>query len=101
MTVEDLDANRHVRTVLARNWVNTRRLNYACTHGTVYMRGKIVLLREPPPDPNEIRDRAGVGPKFLMYLEKELLKAPGIRAVQWQLDGWQRTSSAWIPHGIR
>jgi len=101
MTVEDLDANRHVRTVLVRNWVNTQRLDYSATHGTLYVRGRMMLLREPPPEPGQQRDSAGVTAKFLMHLEKEILKAPGIRAVRWQLDGWQRTTSAWIAHGIR
>lgn len=100
MTVEDLAANRQVRHVFARNWVNTQKLNFGATHGIVYIRGRMTLLREPPSAPGEERDRSGVSAKFLMYIEKELMKISEVKGVRWQLDGWQRTSSAWLSHGI-
>jgi len=101
MTVEDLAVNRQVRNVFARNWVNLQRLDYSSVHGTVYLRGRLTLLRAQPPDSSEDRDRAGVGPKFLSYREKEIRKVPGGRAVTWQIDGWQRTSIAWVSSGLR
>ena len=38
MTVDDMDANRQIRAVFARNWVNLQKLDYSTTHGTVYVR---------------------------------------------------------------
>ena len=100
MTVEDLAANRAVRAVFARNWVNTQRLDYGATHGTVYVRGRLTLLRRPAPDSSEERDRSGVGPKFLLHLEKEIKKVDGVRNISWQLDSWQRAGSAWLRSGL-
>ena len=99
MTVEDLEVNRNVRSVLARNWVNLQKLDYACVHGTLYIRGRIWLLREPPPLGGEERDRHGVSASFLLYLEREILKVKGMRAVRWNIDGWQRTGMAWSSRG--
>jgi hypothetical protein len=99
MTVEDLETNRNVRAVLARNWVNLQKLDYAATHGTIYMRGQVVLLREPPATREEERDRSGVSPKFLFHLEKDLLKVKGVQRVQWEITGWQRTGMSWVQHG--
>jgi len=101
MTVEDMEANRQVRAVFARNWVNLQKLQYGCTHGTVYITGRLALLREPPARRDEERDRAGVSAKFLAHLEKEILKIPAVRAVRWNIEGWQRTGTAWIRRGIR
>ncbi len=99
MTVEDLEVNREVRATFARNWVNLQRLEYAAVHGTIYVRGRMMLLREPEPDSTEDRDRAGVGPRLLFHLERELLKIKGVRGVTWALDGWQRTSMNWSYRG--
>ena len=101
MTVEDLEANRQVRAVFARNWVNLQKIQYGATHGTLYITGRLALLREPPAVPGEERDRTGISAKFLMHLEKELLKIPGLRAIRWNIEGWQRISTAWISRGIR
>jgi hypothetical protein len=99
MTVEDMEANREIRNVFARNWVNLQKLNYSTTHGTVYVRGRLLLLHEPASERGEERDRAGVGPKLLYHLEKEMLKAKGVHAVNWAIEGWQRSGDGWIQHG--
>jgi hypothetical protein len=99
MTVDDMEANRQVRAVFARNWVNLQKLDYSATHGTVYVRGRLLLLHESSPEPGEERDRAGVGPKLLFYLEKEMLKVKGVRAVTWAIEGWQRSGESWIQRG--
>jgi hypothetical protein len=96
MTVEDMEANRKVRAVFARNWVNLQRLDYSTTHGTVYVRGRMLLLHEPAAEPGEERDRNGVGPKLLYYLEKQILKVEGVHAVAWSIEGWQRTGESWM-----
>ena len=100
MTVEDLEANRYIRAIFARNWVNLQKLNYGATHGTVYVAGHLALLREPPARSDEERDRAGVSASFLMHLEKEILKVSGVRAVRWDIDGWNRTGGAWVHRGM-
>ena len=99
MTVQDMEVNRHVRAVFARNWVNLQKIDYGASHGTVYINGRLSLLHEPPPDSKEDRDRTGVGPRFLNHLHKELLKVPGVRAVRWNIEGWQRTGIAWVLKG--
>jgi hypothetical protein len=96
MTVDDMDANRQIRAVFARNWVNLQKLDYSTTHGTVYVRGRLLLLHEPPSEPGEERDRAGVGPKLLYHLEKEILKTKGVHAVTWTIEGWQRSGESWM-----
>lgn len=97
MTVEDIEVQREVRAVIARNWVNTQRINYGATHGTLYIQGRLMLLHEPPSKPNEERDRHGVSASFLVHLERELLKVPGLRAIRWNIDGWTRSgTAAWL-----
>ena len=100
MTVEDIEMNREVRTVFARNWVNLQKLDYNCVHGTLYVRGRLTMLRPPPPRPGEDVDRAGVTASFLKHLEKQLPKVSGLRGMRWQLDGWMRTSSDWTRSGL-
>jgi len=100
MTVEDLAVNRQVRTVFARNWVNLQRLDYSSVHGTVYVRGRMAVLHPLPPDPTDERDRTGIGPKFMLLLDKEIKKIPGVRGVNWQVDGWQRIGASWVQHGM-
>jgi hypothetical protein len=99
MTVDDMEANRQVRHVFARSWVNLQKLDYSTTHGTVYVSGRLLLLHEPPPEPGEERDRAGVGPRLLYHLEKEMLKVKGVHAVTWAIEGWRRGGESWIRHG--
>ena len=60
-----------------------------------------MLLREPPPYPEEERDRSGVTARFLAFVETEMLKIPGVRGVRWNIIGWQRTALAWVRRGIR
>ncbi len=100
MTVEDMAINRQVRHVLARNWVNLQKLDFAATHGAVYMRGRLGLLRAQAEDGNRDKDRAGVGPKFMNHLEKQIKRIDGVRNVTWQVDGWQRTGSGWLHYGV-
>ena len=100
MTTEDMDINRQVRSVFARNWVNLQKINYGATHGTIYITGRITLLRETRGDSSEEVDRAGVGPKLLSHLEKEMLKIEAVRAVRWDIQGWQRMTGAWLHSGI-
>ena len=100
MTVEDLEMNREVRVVFTRNWVNLQKLDYNCVHGTLYVRGRLTMLRRPPPRAGEDMDRAGVSPSFLNHLEKQLRKVSGLRAFRWQLDGWMQTSSDWTRSGL-
>ena len=100
MTVEDLEMNREVRTVFARNWVNLQKLDYNCVNGVLYARGRLTLLRPPPPRPGEDVDRAGVTASFLKLLEKQLHKLSGLRGIRWQLDGWMRTTSDWARSGL-
>lgn len=100
MTVEDLELNRQVRTVFARNWINLQRLDYRCTHGAVYVRGRLAFIRQPPQKGKEEMDRAGVSGSFLLHIERQLKKIPAVRGIRWQLDGWTRTSSDWVHKGI-
>jgi len=99
MTVEDLEIYRQVRTVLVRNWVNLQRLDFGCTGGTVYVRGRMRLLREPPSAGREETDSEGVTATFLLHLEREILRIPGVRLVTWDLNGWQRTGLGWQYQG--
>ena len=101
MTVEDMAVNRQVRNVMARNWINMQRLDFASTHGTVYMRGRMSFLKsQKVADGKEERDRAGVSPSILNHIDKEIRKIPGVRAVSWQIDGWQRTGIGWVHGGV-
>ena len=100
MTVEDLAVNRRIRNVFARNWVNLQRLDYGAVHGTVAIRGRLMLLRAQPSDKTDERDRSGVGAKFLIHLDREIKKIEGVRTITWQSDGWQRTSSGWTHRGL-
>ncbi len=101
MTVEDLEVSRQVRAVFARNWINHQKVQYGATHGTVYINGRLSLLREPAPVRGEERDRQGVSVKVLVFLEKEILKVPGVRGVRWNIQGWQRTRMTWVRRGLR
>jgi hypothetical protein len=95
MTVDDMQINHEVRSLFARNWVRTDQLDIAVTSGTIYVRGRMLLLNESQLDPSPDRDRGGVGPRFLTRLEEELLKINNARAVVWELDGWRRTGMGW------
>jgi len=101
MTVEDMAVNRQVRRILAHNWINMQRVDFGSTHGTVYIRGRVTLLKQQrASDGSEERDRAGVGPSLLNHMDKSIRKIPGVRTVSWQIDGWQRTGMGWIHGGM-
>jgi len=99
MTAEDLEIYRQMRTVLVRNWVNLQRLDFGSTGGSVYVRGRMRLLREPHTARREETDHEGVTATFLLHLEQQIRRIPGVRAVSWNLDGWQRTGLGWTYEG--
>ena len=101
MTIEDIRINRDVRHVLAKRWVKLQRLNFNAVNGTLYMRGHLEVMREPATARTEKElDQFGIGPKFLLTLERELMKIGGIRALRWDLSSWNKGSSGWSHRGL-
>ena len=101
MSVEDMRVSRDVRRVLAKRWIKLQRLNYNVVNGTLYMRGHLEVMREPATSRTEKEtDQFGIGPKFMLSLERELMKVPGVRTLRWDLSSWNRGSSGWSHRGL-
>jgi len=101
VTTDDMRINREVRHLLTRKWIKLQRLSFNCVSGTLYIHGRIELMREPNTARTEkVTDQFGVGPKFLIQLERDLLKIGGLRAVRWDIMGWHKGSMGWSHRGL-
>lgn len=82
MTVQDLQVNCSVRSVLCRHWIDSRRLNYTTRRGHVHLSGEVQMLGA----------YAGkqVTAIALTAVENELRQMRDIKSTQFHFTNWLR-----------
>ncbi len=85
MSVEDLQLNCTIRSVLARHWIDTHLLCYRSARGNVHVQGELKTLGVP----KALEETAHT----LFTLESEVRQLRGVRSVQLEFTNWFRNDA--------
>ncbi len=88
MSREDLSANRAVRSVLVRHWLNLGLLTIRTTAGRTTLRGELKRI-EGVKNP--------LSPSIVESLFAEIKRIPSVRHVHMDMVNWTQVGGRWQP----
>ncbi len=94
MSIEDMQIQLATRTVLVRNWIDMRVMDYNVIGQVIYLRGMIGVTYEHP-DHDE-KDEHGINSRVLLKLERDLVRIPGVKAIHYDLTNWIKSGGMWV-----
>jgi hypothetical protein len=89
--LEDARIHSRVRSVLARRWVDLKRLNVGTINGVVHIEGELRQSLSLAPSIGEGKPSL----QFVRKIERELRAIAGVRDVVFSVSGFEKVGAEW------
>ena len=90
MSQADLNANREVRKIFVRHWIDLGRISVRSANGRVTVRGTLTRVQTAPDPLTSV---------LVEGMYNELKRIHGVRFVLMELNNWENKTGRWIPVG--